>query len=227
MPSATGCVVDFVRRQSELLAEFDYSRVLTADELRQRVRAGRSSGCARGQRSDRAGAGHQCNFEWLLLRLSLDLGPSLVCVYKQMKSSWAETLLRRDTLEIRRRPAALDPDPAAVALDPRCARVRARGRPGATDQPGTALDPFPAPGHGVFHGTGTNGPVAAGPTVYLSMRRSGRGPVRSGHRAADSGGRAAADGQTTERYARVLERDINADPAGWWWSHKRWKLRLG
>jgi lauroyl/myristoyl acyltransferase len=23
----------------------------------------------------------------------------------------------------------------------------------------------------------------------------------------------------------VLERDIEADPAGWWWSHKRWKLK--
>jgi lauroyl/myristoyl acyltransferase len=21
----------------------------------------------------------------------------------------------------------------------------------------------------------------------------------------------------------VLERDIEADPAGWWWSHRRWK----
>ncbi|MDH5226972.1 MAG: hypothetical protein OEW50_06130 [Gammaproteobacteria bacterium] len=32
-----------------------------------------------------------------------------------------------------------------------------------------------------------------------------------------------AAGETTERYARALERDITADPAGWWWSHKRWK----
>ena len=31
-------------------------------------------------------------------------------------------------------------------------------------------------------------------------------------------------GVVTERYARELERAIHADPAGWWWSHRRWKL---
>jgi KDO2-lipid IV(A) lauroyltransferase len=31
-------------------------------------------------------------------------------------------------------------------------------------------------------------------------------------------------GVVTERYARELERAIHADPPGWWWSHRRWKL---
>jgi len=31
-------------------------------------------------------------------------------------------------------------------------------------------------------------------------------------------------GVVTERYVRELERAIHADPAGWWWSHRRWKL---
>ncbi|MBK7902092.1 MAG: hypothetical protein IPJ97_03415 [Proteobacteria bacterium] len=40
-------------------------------------------------------------------------------------------------------------------------------------------------------------------------------------------GEKLAAGVPTERYARVLERDIDADPAGWWWSHKRWKQLKG
>ena len=66
--------VDFVARQAEILAELDYARVMGAGELRARV-----------QLVDRAGllaapvklvliGGHQCNFEWMLLRISLELG---------------------------------------------------------------------------------------------------------------------------------------------------------
>jgi Kdo2-lipid IVA lauroyltransferase/acyltransferase len=38
-------------------------------------------------------------------------------------------------------------------------------------------------------------------------------------------GEKLASGELTERYARALERDIRRDPAGWWWSHQRWKLK--
>jgi KDO2-lipid IV(A) lauroyltransferase len=31
-------------------------------------------------------------------------------------------------------------------------------------------------------------------------------------------------GVVTERYVRELERAIYADPPGWWWLHRRWKL---
>jgi len=34
-------------------------------------------------------------------------------------------------------------------------------------------------------------------------------------------------GEITDRYARALEAWIREDPAGWWWSHKRWKLTRG
>jgi KDO2-lipid IV(A) lauroyltransferase len=55
------------------------------------------------------------------------------------------------------------------------------------------------------------------------MRRTGRGsydvviePLTEAREKLD-------EGAITERYARHLERDIVAEPAGWWWSHKRWK----
>jgi KDO2-lipid IV(A) lauroyltransferase len=31
-------------------------------------------------------------------------------------------------------------------------------------------------------------------------------------------------GEVTTRYARALEAWIREDPAGWWWTHRRWKL---
>jgi KDO2-lipid IV(A) lauroyltransferase len=59
--------------------------------------------------------------------------------------------------------------------------------------------------------------------VYLSMRRTGRGQYVVELEPLTEKGEKLAAGETTERYARALERDITADPAGWWWSHKRWK----
>ena len=43
---------------------------------------------------------------------------------------------------------------------------------------------------------------------------------------ADAGGaNALPSGEVTARYATALEAWIRDDPAGWWWSHRRWKLR--
>jgi KDO2-lipid IV(A) lauroyltransferase len=59
--------------------------------------------------------------------------------------------------------------------------------------------------------------------VYLSMSRAGRGSYDVVLEPLAAEREQLAEGETTERYARALERDINADPTGWWWSHKRWK----
>ena len=61
------------------------------------------------------------------------------------------------------------------------------------------------------------------PIVYVSMRRFARGLYEIELEAVTAAGEKPAAGVPTERYARLLERDINADPSGWWWSHKRWK----
>jgi KDO2-lipid IV(A) lauroyltransferase len=59
------------------------------------------------------------------------------------------------------------------------------------------------------------------------MRRRGRGRYEIELEPLTVAGEKPAAGAPTERYARVLERDITADPAGWWWSHRRWKQLKG
>jgi len=54
---------DFVTRQSEILAELDYSRVMTADELRARVQLVDHAGLLASPVKLVLVSAHQCNFE--------------------------------------------------------------------------------------------------------------------------------------------------------------------
>ncbi len=219
--------VDFVRRQSELLAELDYSRVLTAEELRQRVRVIDPAGVLAASDRIVLVAGHQCNFEWLLLRMSLEMGSTMVCVYKQMKSSWAENYFGA----IRSKFGAVLLPSTQIRQQLRSIRT-ARAFGLVADQvPRTSPERhwtrFLHQDTAFFMGPERMARLLRARTVYLSMRRSGRGLYEVVIEPLTAAGERLADGQTTERYARVLERDINADPAGWWWSHKRWKKLEG
>ena len=57
------------------------------------------------------------------------------------------------------------------------------------------------------------------------MRRLERGRYEFRFEALNVVGERLPHGEITNRYARGLEAWIREDPAGWWWSHKRWKLR--
>jgi len=215
--------VDFVRRQSELLAELDYSRVLTAEELRQRVRIVDPQGVLAASDRIVLAAGHQCNFEWLLLRLSLEMGSSMVCVYKQMNTSWAENYFR----DIRSKFGAVLLPSTQIRQQLRSIRnARAFGL--VADQvPRTSPERhwtrFLHQDTAFFMGPERMARLLRARTVYLSLRRTGRGLYEVVLEPLTTAGERLAEGEVTERYARALERDINADPAGWWWSHKRWK----
>jgi KDO2-lipid IV(A) lauroyltransferase len=59
--------------------------------------------------------------------------------------------------------------------------------------------------------------------IYVSLRR-----VRRGHYLAEcvplaEGTEALAPGEFTERYVRLVEKDVLAAPAEWTWGHRRWK----
>ena len=78
-------------------------------------------------------------------------------------------------------------------------------RAGVNDQP-TAF----------FRGPERLGRALRAPLVYVSMRRSRRGFYEIELEPLTAAGEKLPSGAATERYARVLERDIEADPAGWW-----------
>jgi KDO2-lipid IV(A) lauroyltransferase len=58
----------------------------------------------------------------------------------------------------------------------------------------------------------------------IRVERLERGRYRVTLEPLSEPGERLATGALSDRYAQALEREIRADPASWWWSHKRWKL---
>lgn len=63
--------------------------------------------------------------------------------------------------------------------------------------------------------------------VYVSLRRLRRGCYEAECLPLAEGRETLAPGEFTERYARLVERDILAHPAEWTWGHRRWKQVRG
>ena len=61
------------------------------------------------------------------------------------------------------------------------------------------------------------------PVVYLHARKVKRGHYEIDAEMLVAEPKTAADGKIPEAYTRRLERDINAQPETWLWSHRRWK----
>ena len=219
--------VDFVTRQAEILAEFDYARVMGAEELRARVRLVDRAGLLAGPARLVLVCGHQCNFEWALLRISLELDSGLIGIYKPMGSAWAE----RYFLAIRSKFGARMLSSKAIRQEIGAIRdARALGL--VADQvPRTSPErhwtTFLHQDTAFFKGPERMARLLRAPIVYVSIRRCARGRYEIELEPLTAAGEKLAAGVPTERYARVLERDIDADPAGWWWSHRRWKQLKG
>ena len=84
-------------RMSELAAEVLYASRIEADELRDRVSLVNGEMLTGGapRRPTVFAAAHHCNFEWMLLRASLDLGEGLLGLYKPLKNERADQAFQR------------------------------------------------------------------------------------------------------------------------------------
>jgi KDO2-lipid IV(A) lauroyltransferase len=214
---------EFVTRQSEILAELDYSRVMTADELRARVRLVDPDGLLASPVKLVLIGGHQCNFEWMQMRLSLALGAGLIAVYKPMGSAWAERYFHsiRSKFGARLLPSKSIRQEIGTIRDARALGLIADQVPRTS--PERHWTTFLHQETAFFRGPERMARLLRAPIVYVSMRRFSRGLYEIELEPLTEAGEKPAAGVPTERYARLLERDINADPSGWWWSHKRWK----
>ena len=224
---------DFVVRQSQVLAELDYAASIPEEELRERVRlldpqgvlAPVASTAGDGpRRPDVIVGGHQCNFEWLLLRLSLELGAGLVALYKPLRGARAEGYIRtrRTRFGTRLLPAKSITRELGAVRNARALGMIADQVPRTS--PERHWTTFLRQPTAFFKGPERLARALRGRIVYVSMRRLGRGRYEIELEPLTQFGERLQPGEATERYARVLERDIDADPAGWWWSHKRWKI---
>lgn len=171
-------------------------------------------------------AAHQCNWEWMLLALSLELGFPLDAAYKPLVDPWAE----REMLKLRTRfgsrlvPAQqLLGDIIKRGRTPRAIAMVADQEPRTSEHKHWAR--FLNRDTAFYVGAEEIARVTKFPVFFVAMRRVRRGQYEVAFEPLAEGGEALASGELTERYARRVEQQIRAAPADWPWSHKRWKLK--
>lgn len=216
---------DFARRQGEVAAEMLYSRRVGADELRERVVI------TNPELLPQPGAprpvilvgAHHCNAEWMLLRVSLDLGERLVALYKPQRSLRADRWLRSLRTRFGARLVA------AKSVLKEMARMRNVGGIGllADQVPRTSPEQhwteFLGQPTAFYMGPELLGRALRAQVCMARVRRLARGRYEMTLEPLNQPGEKLPHGEVTTRYARALEAWIRDDPAGWWWTHRRWK----
>ena len=171
-------------------------------------------------------AAHQCNWEWMLLALSLELGYPVDAAYKPLIDSWAE----REMKKLRTRfGGRLVPAQELLAdIIKRRGIVRAVAM--VADQEPTTSEHkhwtrFLNRETAFYMGPEEIARVTRFPTFFIGLKRTGRGHYEMRFTPLWTKGEALVPGALTERYARLVEAQIRDAPADWPWSHKRWKLK--
>jgi KDO2-lipid IV(A) lauroyltransferase len=169
---------------------------------------------------------HQCNWEWILHALALQLGHPLDVGYKPIRSAWAERMM----FAIRTRFGShLVP---AKELLPDIIRRRAILRAIAmlADQEPTSAErrtwvKFLGRDTAFYLGPEEMARTMKYPALFVGMRRLARGRYEIAFQPLATPDEQLRPGEFTERYARLVEAQILAAPADWTWSHRRWKLK--
>jgi len=214
---------------AQMLVEIIKSAALSAQQIRRRVRivnleAPRAL-LEQGQ-SVLLVAAHQCNWEWMLLALSLELGYPLDAAYKPLVDNWAE----REMKKVRTRfGSRLVP---AQDLLPDIIKRRGLVRAVAmvADQEPTTSEHkywtrFLNRDTAFYLGPEEIARVTRFPVFFIAMRRTARGYYEMQFEPLATAAQSLPSGALTERYARRVEEQIRCAPSDWPWSHKRWKLK--
>jgi Kdo2-lipid IVA lauroyltransferase/acyltransferase len=220
---------DYYRNFSQVLVEVVRSVSLSPEELRRRViledfepvRDALASGTP-----VLLVAAHQCNWEWMLLALSLGLGCPLEAAYKPLVDGWAQ----REMLKARSRfGARLVPAQELLAHILRGGRTPRAIAMVADQEPRTSerrhWTRFMNRDTAFFMGAEEITRVTKFPAFFVGLRRTSRGHYAVSVTPLSQPGEKPATGALTERYTRLVEAQIQASPADWPWSHKRWKLK--
>jgi Kdo2-lipid IVA lauroyltransferase/acyltransferase len=219
----------YYRGFGDVLVEIVKASRLPAEELRARVKA---EGLAPVKALMASGtpvllvAAHQCNWEWMLLSLSLELGFPLDAAYKPLVDRWAE----REMLKLRTRfgsrmvPAQqLLGDIIRRGRTPRAIAMVADQEPRTSEH--QYWTRFLNRDTAFYVGAEEIARATRFPVFFVAMRRLRRGHYTIAAEPLASQAEPLAAGELTERYARRVEAQIETAPADWPWSHKRWKLK--
>ena len=214
---------------AEVLFELPRVAVMSATELRARVLLPdmpRLQAELVGGRPLLVLAAHQCNWEWLLQAMALDLGVPFLAAYKPPHSERADRLM----LELRGR--------FGVAMVPgkRLLREVLRRR-SSRHAIGMVADQMPTTSAGrvwlqflgretaFFPGPGEVARIGGYSVWFLALRRLRRGYYETRFEPLAAAGENLEVADLTARYAARVEALIRACPEDWAWTHRRWKLQ--
>ena len=219
----------YYRGFAEVLVELIKAASLSADEFRHRVRIVNLEApqalLALGKPVILVAA-HQCNWEWMLLGLSLQLGYRVDAAYKPLVNPWAQ----REMLAIRTRfgsrliaAKGLLPDIIRHRKDVRAIAMVADQEPTTSEHKHWTR--FLNRDTAFFMGTEEIARVTRYPVFFIAMKRVKRGFYEITIKPLVPGGESLPTGELTERYAKLCEEQIRDAPPDWPWSHKRWRLK--
>jgi KDO2-lipid IV(A) lauroyltransferase len=217
---------EFARRQGEVAAEVFYAEHIDEAELRARVTLANPQvvAAAAPPRPLVLVGAHHGNFEWMLLRVSLEFGDRLIGLYKPLRQPRIDGRMKamRSRFGARLVPAK--------SILRELANFREAAAIGmvADQVPRTSPEKhwvtFLGQDTAFFMGPELLGRALRSQVVLVKMRRLARGRYELEFEALNEPGEKLASGEITSRYAHRLEAWICEDPPGWWWSHRRWKL---
>lgn len=220
---------DFYRGYGEVMMELVKSATMSGEELDERMRF-----VGLEQMRERIAAGtpvvllaaHQCNWEWILLGLSRQLGFPVDAAYKPLKNAWAD----REMLALRSRFGARMIPAERVMREliarrrlPRLLALVADQEPVASER--RHWTRFLNRETAFFMGADVIATSMNYPVFFVAIVRTGLGRYEARFECLAEADESLASGELVERYARRVERQIHEAPADWPWSHKRWRLR--
>jgi KDO2-lipid IV(A) lauroyltransferase len=219
----------YYRGFAEVLVEIIKGASLSAEEIRRRVKIDGLEGARAllaGGKPVLLVAAHQCNWEWMLLGLSLQLGYRVDAAYKPLVNPWAE----REMLAVRTRfgsrliaAKGLLPDIIKHRKDVRAIAMVADQEPTTSEHKHWTR--FLNRDTAFYMGAEEIARVTKYPVFFIRMKRVARGFYEMNLVPLAPGGETLVTGGLTERYARLCEEQIREAPPDWPWSHKRWRLK--
>jgi len=220
---------DYYKGFAQMLVELLKTTSMPAEEIKQRVRITNlelvQEYLANGK-SVLLVAAHQCNWEWMLLGLSLEIGYPLDAAYKPLVDSWAE----REMKKLRSRfGCRLIPAKELLADIIKRGKVTRAIAMVADQEPTTSEHKhwtrFLNRDTAFYMGPEQISRATRFPVFFTETRRLKRGYYEISFKPLSTPEEKLPPGELTERYARLVEAQIQASRPDWPWSHRRWKLK--
>ncbi len=219
----------YYRGFADVMVEIAKTPRMSADDIRARVRIRNIDAVSTPLRAGRpllVVTAHQCNWEWMLHALALNIEFPTDAAYKPLKDPWADRLMLRLRARFGSRMVPASDFLADVLKRLKVVRAVCMV---ADQEPKTSeykhWTRFLNRETAFFMGAEHIAKATRYQALFLRMRRVARGHYEIEFvPLADAGERLPA-GAFTERYARLVEAQIEEAPGDWLWSHKRWKLK--